>query len=284
MSLVLVTAVLGASKLRGFIALFLGLLIGMVGLDLNTGQPRLAFGTTQLADPLNVVVVAVGIFALGEALWVAAHLRRAPLQITPVGQPFLGREDWSRSWGPWLRGTALGFPFGAIPAGGAETPTFLSLPGREEADQAPRGVRPRRHRGRRRPGGRQQRLGRRHPGAAARARPAGHRDRLDHARGVPRLRHRARPAADGRAARPGVDAARQPADRQHPAAGHQPAARARSGPGCCASPGRSCTPASCSSPRSAPTRPTWTPSTSSCCWSSACSGWPCAASGCRCCR
>lgn len=126
MSLVLVTAVLGASKMRGFIALFLGLTIGLVGLDLNTGQPRLAFGTTQLADPLNVVVVAVGIFALGEALWVAAHLRRSPLRIIPVGQPFLGKEDWRRSWGPWLRGTALGFPFGAIPAGGAETPTFLS--------------------------------------------------------------------------------------------------------------------------------------------------------------
>jgi len=126
MSLVLVTAVLGSSKLRGFIALFLGLMIGLVGLDLNTGQPRLSFGTTQLADRLDVVVVAVGIFALGEALWVAAHLRRTPLQITPVGQPFLGRDDWRRSWGPWLRGTALGFPFGAIPAGGAETPTFLS--------------------------------------------------------------------------------------------------------------------------------------------------------------
>jgi putative tricarboxylic transport membrane protein len=38
----------------------------------------------------------------------------------------MGRSDWSRSWKPWLRGTALGFPFGAIPAGGAETPTFLS--------------------------------------------------------------------------------------------------------------------------------------------------------------
>ena len=36
------------------------------------------------------------------------------------------REDWARSWKPWLRGTLLGFPFGALPAGGAEIPTFLS--------------------------------------------------------------------------------------------------------------------------------------------------------------
>ena len=126
LSLVLVTSVLGSSKLRGFIALVIGLTIGLVGLDLSTGQARLIFGQLQLADGIDIVVVAVGVFALGEALWVAAHLRRRPLEIIPVGQPFLGREDWRRSWGPWLRGTALGFPFGAVPAGGAETPTFLS--------------------------------------------------------------------------------------------------------------------------------------------------------------
>jgi putative tricarboxylic transport membrane protein len=126
MAMVLVTSVLGSSRLRGFIALFLGLAIGMVGMDLNTGQPRLSFGIPQLADRLDIVVIAVGIFALGEALWVAAHLRRKPLEIIPVGRPWMGRQDWGRSWKPWLRGTALGFPFGAIPAGGAETPTFLS--------------------------------------------------------------------------------------------------------------------------------------------------------------
>jgi putative tricarboxylic transport membrane protein len=38
----------------------------------------------------------------------------------------MGRDDWKRSWKPWLRGTAFGFPFGALPAGGAELPTFLS--------------------------------------------------------------------------------------------------------------------------------------------------------------
>jgi putative tricarboxylic transport membrane protein len=70
--------------------------------------------------------VAVGIFALGEALWVAAHLRRSPLHVIPVGRPWMGRDDLRRSWGPWLRGTAYGFPFGALPAGGAEIPTFLS--------------------------------------------------------------------------------------------------------------------------------------------------------------
>ncbi|MBT2546977.1 tripartite tricarboxylate transporter permease [Arthrobacter sp. ISL-65] len=126
LALLAVTAVLGTSKLRGFASLGLGLAIGLVGLDFVSGQARLTFGLPLLSDGLDVVVIAVAIFAVGEALWVAAHLRRTPLQIIPVGRPWMGKEDWKRSWKPWLRGTALGFPFGALPAGGAEIPTFLS--------------------------------------------------------------------------------------------------------------------------------------------------------------
>ena len=120
------SAVLGSSRVRGFAALLVGLTIGVVGIDFVTGQQRLTFGQPMLADGIDVVVVAVGIFAVGEALWVAAHLRRKAATVIPVGRPWMGREDWARSWKPWLRGTALGFPFGAIPAGGAEVPTFLS--------------------------------------------------------------------------------------------------------------------------------------------------------------
>jgi putative tricarboxylic transport membrane protein len=126
LALVLVTSVLGESKIRGFAGLFIGLTIGLVGLDLSTAQARLTFGSIELADGIGIVIVAVGVFALGEALWTAAHLRRKPVDVIPAGRPFLGRDDWRRSAGPWLRGTALGFPFGAVPAGGAETPTFLS--------------------------------------------------------------------------------------------------------------------------------------------------------------
>ena len=124
LALLAVTVVLGASKLRGAISLFLGLAIGLVGTE--TGQARMTFGQPLLADGIDIVVVAVAIFAIGEALWVAAHLRRKPLEIIPVGQPWMSKSDWGRSWKPWLRGTAFGFPFGAIPAGGAEVPTFLS--------------------------------------------------------------------------------------------------------------------------------------------------------------
>ena len=126
LALVMVTAVLGSSRLRGAIALLLGLAIGIVGIDSLTGQPRATFGLPLLSDGIDIVVIAVAIFAVGEALWVAAHLRRRPAEIIPVGRPWMSRQDFGRSWKPWLRGTAFGFPFGALPAGGAELPTFLS--------------------------------------------------------------------------------------------------------------------------------------------------------------
>ncbi|MCG5214413.1 tripartite tricarboxylate transporter permease [Streptosporangium soli] len=121
-----VSSVLSRSVVRGLASLGLGLAIGLVGIDQQTGQARLTLGIDQLLDGIDVVVVAVGLFAVGEVLYVASRLRHAAPDVVPVGRAFLGRSDWSRSWRPWLRGTALGFPFGALPGGGAEIPTFLS--------------------------------------------------------------------------------------------------------------------------------------------------------------
>src|SRR5688572_15278160 len=61
LSLVLVISVLVTSRIRGFIGLFMGLTIGLVGLDLSTGQARLTGGLLELADGIDIVVVAVGI-------------------------------------------------------------------------------------------------------------------------------------------------------------------------------------------------------------------------------
>ncbi|GAB6903259.1 tripartite tricarboxylate transporter permease [Kineosporia succinea] len=121
-----VSAVLGSSLVRGVASLLVGLTLGLVGIDALTGQARLTLGVAQLADGVDVVVVAVGLFAVGEALWVASRLRHAPAQLLPASGPWMTRDDLRRSWRPWLRGTALGFPFGTLPAGGAEIPTFLS--------------------------------------------------------------------------------------------------------------------------------------------------------------
>ena len=122
-----VSAVLGASKVRGLASLFFGLTIGLIGLDSQTGQARFTLGIPELLDGLDVVVVAVGLFAVGETLYIATYLNRQGDTLEQMkGSIWMSKEDWKRSWKPWLRGAAFGFPFGTIPAGGAEIPTFLS--------------------------------------------------------------------------------------------------------------------------------------------------------------
>ncbi|MGH7267629.1 MAG: tripartite tricarboxylate transporter permease [Candidatus Rokuibacteriota bacterium] len=120
-----VSAVLGASRLRGAMSLFLGLGLGLVGIDTQTGQARFTLGQPALLDGIGLVLVVVGLFAVGETLYAAA--REEAGEVVPIrGSVWMTREEWRRSWKPWLRGTLLGFPIGALPAGGAEIPTFLS--------------------------------------------------------------------------------------------------------------------------------------------------------------
>jgi putative tricarboxylic transport membrane protein len=62
---------------------------------------------------------------VGETLYAA--VREPEGEVTPLqGAIWMTRQEWRRSWKPWLRGTLFGFPIGALPAGGAEIPTFLS--------------------------------------------------------------------------------------------------------------------------------------------------------------
>ena len=108
------------------LSLFIGLALGLVGIDALSGQARLTFGIPYLLDGIDVVIVAVGLFAVGEALTGLAQ-GDVNSDVLPVGSRVsMTRDDWSRSWKPWLRGTAIGFPLGALPAGGAELPTLLS--------------------------------------------------------------------------------------------------------------------------------------------------------------
>src|SRR5215207_2670087 len=127
LALTTVTAVLGDSLVRGLASLFIGLALGLVGIDLQTGQARFTMGVLELLDGIDTVVVAVGLFAIGETLYAAARHRFEREEIYDLaGSVWMSASDWARSWKPWLRGTLLGFPIGALPAGGSEIPTFLS--------------------------------------------------------------------------------------------------------------------------------------------------------------
>jgi putative tricarboxylic transport membrane protein len=121
-----VSAVLGKSTLRGMTALFLGLAIGCIGLDQISGQVRYTLGVPEFLDGIEVVLVAVGLFAVGETLYNALYEGKSVATLNKFNKVHMTGAEWRRSWPAWLRGTAIGFPFGTIPAGGSEIPTFLS--------------------------------------------------------------------------------------------------------------------------------------------------------------
>jgi putative tricarboxylic transport membrane protein len=121
-----VSAVLGKSTLRGMTALFIGLAMGLIGLDQITGQVRYTGGVPEFMDGIETVLVAVGLFAVGETLYMALYEGRSKQEINKLSSVHMTGREWKRSIPAWLRGTVIGFPFGTIPAGGSEIPTFLS--------------------------------------------------------------------------------------------------------------------------------------------------------------
>ena len=126
LAFIAVTAVLGASRIRGFASLAIGLTIGLIG---STSRP--ASSGSPSASPSWPTASTWWWWPSASSPsarpcgWPPTCATASP-DIIPTGRAFMSREDFSRSWKPWLRGTALGFPFGALPAGGAEIPTFLS--------------------------------------------------------------------------------------------------------------------------------------------------------------
>jgi putative tricarboxylic transport membrane protein len=126
-ALTTVTGLVGRSLPKAMVSLFFGLGIALIGIDLQTGQARYTFGVPELLDGIEVVNIAVGLFAVGEVFWVASRLRYEREDRAAVrGSVWMTAQEWARSWRPWLRGGTLGFSIGSLPAGGAEIPTFLS--------------------------------------------------------------------------------------------------------------------------------------------------------------
>ncbi len=122
-----VSVLLGASILRGLFSLFVGLALGLVGIDQLTGAARFSFGIPQLLDGIDVLILVIGLFAVGETMYQVWRFGREEMHVLRLRE-FTGMtgEEWRRSWKPWLRGTAIGFPLGVLPCGGPVIPTFLS--------------------------------------------------------------------------------------------------------------------------------------------------------------
>ena len=104
----------------------LGLLLGLVGTDVNSGQARYTFDLPQLADGINFVIVAMGMFGIGEIIRNLEHDGTRDLLMKKVSGLMPSREDLKRITAPILRGTVLGSALGILPGGGAMLAAFAS--------------------------------------------------------------------------------------------------------------------------------------------------------------
>jgi putative tricarboxylic transport membrane protein len=133
----LVTGLAGHSLVRALISAILGLLVAMVGIDPVMGAPRFTFGNLNLLGGIDVVVVAMGLFGVGEILMglerkggdAALHAKAPTLRLT--------REDIRRSVMPIVRGTGIGFFLGLIPGVGAIVPTVMSYVAERKLSKTP---------------------------------------------------------------------------------------------------------------------------------------------------
>ncbi len=129
LGLVLICFMSEADMVRGLTMVALGLLLSTIGLDPILGSERFTFGSTSLADGINLAVLAMGLFGVAELLMIAT---RPPEQAEFLRQPtrlralLPGRADWRRSAGPIGRGTVIGFILGLIPGGGGIIASFAS--------------------------------------------------------------------------------------------------------------------------------------------------------------
>lgn len=125
-ALTMVTGMAGKSMPRALFALGLGLGLAMIGIDLQTGENRLTFGVQELYGGIDVALGAVGLFAVGEALWLIAAPPSGPTEQLPTNRLWLKMDEWKRSFIPWMRGSLVGFSSGLLPGTGATFATFMS--------------------------------------------------------------------------------------------------------------------------------------------------------------
>ncbi len=117
LALMMASTMSTGSRLKSILAVLLGLAIGVVGLDPQTGAPRQTFGLLPLQDGVDFAIFAMALFAVPEAIDNLCRRgpRDRPQQIQ--GSLWMSREDWRRSSGPYARGSVLGFFIGVLGMG-----------------------------------------------------------------------------------------------------------------------------------------------------------------------
>jgi len=114
------------SLLHAISMIVLGLILGLVGTDVNSGLARFSFGVPELTDGLGVVSVAMGLFGFAEIITNLESTAKREIMTGKVGQLWLSWAQFMKAWPASLRGTALGCVLGLLAGGGAMLSAFAS--------------------------------------------------------------------------------------------------------------------------------------------------------------
>lgn len=119
--------VLASGSLPKAIAMVvLGLLLGMVGSDVNSGVIRYDFGLPELQDGIDFAIVAMGVFGFAEIMTNLEQRENRIDMIDKVGSLYPSRQEFKEAWPAAIRGTLLGSALGILPGGGAVLSSFAS--------------------------------------------------------------------------------------------------------------------------------------------------------------
>jgi len=121
-----VTSLAGSSLVKGAVATLLGLMLATMGVDLPTGINRYTFGIDKLMEGFDIIVAAIGLFAVSEIFMSLEEIVAGTLEQIKVTRIWLSMKDFLDSLGAILRGTGLGFVVGAIPGAAHVTASFFS--------------------------------------------------------------------------------------------------------------------------------------------------------------
>src|SRR5215218_8173387 len=126
MGLVAAAVLAQGDMVKSIAMVVVGLLLGIVGTDVNTGTQRFSFGIFELTDGIGFIVVAVGVFAVGEIVSNLGETHERKVLSAKVSSLFPSWQDMKQSWAPIVRGTALGCFFGVLPGTGPAIASFSS--------------------------------------------------------------------------------------------------------------------------------------------------------------
>lgn len=126
------------NMIRGFVSMFIGLMVATVGLDAQSGTNRFTFGVMELQGGIDFLIVIIGIFALGEVFKSYKSIQEGKKKMqTKFGKIWFTKEDWKKCWPAILRSTPLGFIVGALPGAGGTMASLMAYNNEKQISKNP---------------------------------------------------------------------------------------------------------------------------------------------------